>query len=387
MAEPNICERSIGVRRTGCSRALLSIVAGLVSAGCQDRGATGGSADAAAVDVSGDAATVPNPARICGATACRVSMEQRARGLRPCCRGDECGWSSSLIPEPHCYEPRRRRGGVDLSCPDIELPGSVIWRGCCTTGGTCGGLDLHTGLGCVAQAQLPLANPPAGGAAPRRCTYDAQATCEALVEVVCDGPEDCPGQVCCGRSRSKPQVSSIQYDRFVCLDSCAGAADPSGNYFEMCHPGARCSNPAHRCLGSYFLPDFLHRCFDSGPQPSSDAGSGGGEVRCGEHACQVGHKCCLASNGIAREGRTQWQSHCVAKDVACACRPTATVSDGGGVADAAAADAATAPDAGVDAAIDAATQAGADAEIDAQLDAATGAGSDASSDGAPTQGQ
>lgn len=73
----------------------------------------------------------------------------------------------------------------------IVLADLVTWPGCCTPEGQCGALDSSGTLGCIPNASLMMV-------APQACDYDPNNMCTSIVQVTCDGAEDCPGQQCCG---------------------------------------------------------------------------------------------------------------------------------------------------------------------------------------------
>ena len=104
----------------------------------------------------------------------------------------------------------------------------------CNTGEKCCVLD--PGLDYCAATNTPCA-----------CT---SPNCDTL-PVTCDGPEDCPGQICCG-------TFSFQQNRYTsvkCENSCGGP-----NKREICHPGQICMNPNQTCSQSPGLPSNLNRC-------------------------------------------------------------------------------------------------------------------------------
>jgi len=138
------------------------------------------------------------------------------------------------------------------------------------------------------------------------CTPDPDNTCERLVEVVCDGAEDCPGdQVCCGQYLDG-------YRRFVCRDDCQAAeTDEGGIWSDVCHPGDACPVDGYSCrANATFLPDFLYRCRDTGDPPTAVGSTAAGEINCGAELCGADQKCCLSVPGEPR---------CVARSEACTC--------------------------------------------------------------------
>ncbi len=69
----------------------------------------------------------------------------------PCCAGNACGLSVSLLG-PECIE-RDQPGSPDPDCPDQQLMGFPL-QGCCKPNRQCGVLDSFLGLGCVDPAQF-----------------------------------------------------------------------------------------------------------------------------------------------------------------------------------------------------------------------------------------
>jgi hypothetical protein len=87
------------------------------------------------------------------------------------------------------------------------------------------------------------------GPAAQPCQCDSGAC--TLLEVLCDGPEDCAsGQMCCGF------YDGTQYTRTECRSSCV----MQNGEFEMCHQGAQCATPGTTCSTSPSLPPYLLRC-------------------------------------------------------------------------------------------------------------------------------
>ena len=142
------------------------------------------------------------------------------------------------------------------------------------------------------------------------CTYDATNTCTRIVDVACDGAEDCPGQKCCA-------VYQGGYRSFECADDCAAADMPmvTGVYSsEACHPGESCSVDGYTCFeNTMLLPAFLFRCRDTGTEPVDTSGSvQANEINCGAAVCGTGQKCCISVPGEAT---------CQPKDKPCKCVP------------------------------------------------------------------
>lgn len=227
-----------------------------------------------------------------------------------CCVGDKCGITSSMIGG-QCVE-LNQPGTPDPTCPEQSIQGFNL-PGCCKDTGFCGVMDTFLGLGCVDPGQFTSQPPiPCGGgtggaggvsgsggtggstggaggstggagggtstpgekncgitnpdvcttgetccvldpgldycsAQPCACT---QPNCDITV-VSCDGPEDCPGQICCGTYSFQQQ----QYTTLACKSSCSAQ-----NEREICHPGGTCTNPNQTCSNSPSLPSYLHRC-------------------------------------------------------------------------------------------------------------------------------
>ena len=253
---------------------------------------------------------------VCGDETCAtVGPQAAAMGVSACCLEDDggCGIQTSLSGNTGL--PQGAPGGADATCPDLVVPGEADWVGCCTPEGQCGALDSgDDGLGCV--DNMNFMQPE------QSCTYDPDNTCQRLVEVNCDGAEDCPGdQVCCGRWQEG-------YRGFTCEDSCEAAEDADdggGIWSEACHPGESCSVDGFSCLQNLdYLPDFLFRCRDTGEEPGSAGSPAAGEVNCGPQVCGRGEQCCLSEPG---------EPACVAGDTPCSCNPGVDDSNDGGMAD------------------------------------------------------
>jgi len=68
-------------------------------------------------------------------------------------------------------------------------------------------------------------------------TPTCTATCSSPIDLVCDGPEDCPtGQTCCGT----PSMTGL---KAVCAATC-GMDQP-----ELCHNSSQCPTSAPKCCG------------------------------------------------------------------------------------------------------------------------------------------
>jgi hypothetical protein len=260
---------------------------------------TGGSA--------GSAGTMAMPPLECGNDTCPALEPGSAMlGVTQCCTdSDECGVKTPLAAS--CL-PMDSPGGVDPSCPIFEVMGGMLtWYGCCTPAGTCGA-QAGGNLGCIPNAELM--------AAEQSCTYDPANTCERLVDVACDGAEDCPGQKCCA-------VYQGGYRKFECADDCAVAdAPPSVYSSEACHPGESCTVAVYSCFqNTMILPDYLFRCRDTGEAPVNTGGSVlANEINCGDAVCGANQKCCISVPG---------QAVCTPKDQPCKCVPEGVDVDAG----------------------------------------------------------
>lgn len=260
-----------------------------------------------------DASPLPDVLSACGSSACPPLPGDDPLSREPCClpTTNECGARVRLFG-PSCLSPRSP-GSVDLSCPSLHVPGSGELQGCCSPDGHCGHFDRFGNLGCV-----PGGPDDAGDT----CTPRPDATCTSLVEVLCDGPEDCgPERVCCARD------SDGLFDRFACLASCdAGSTGPLGLWFEVCRAGGACESPGEVCGATAGLPSFLGRCRASDGAPGSasspvadasldspaprDAGAHAIGVVCGASVCAPGSKCCV---------REPEQPYCAPMDAVCEC--------------------------------------------------------------------
>jgi hypothetical protein len=229
-------------------------------------------------------------------------------GVSACCRPDDSCGIMTMLTSSECL-PLDAPGGVDLSCPG--LTGTVEWFGCCTPSGECGALDSSGALGCIPNSSLMLA--------PKSCTYDPNNTCTGIVDVQCDGPEDCTGgQQCCGH------FSQQGYREFVCADDCA-AEEQAGTFVassQICHPGDTCATTGYSCRqNTDYLPDYLFRCRDTGIDPvRTDLNTQKGKINCGDSVCGSGQKCCVSDPGLPR---------CIGKDEVCVCTPECSDTDGG----------------------------------------------------------
>jgi hypothetical protein len=108
-------------------------------------------------------------------------------------------------------------------------------------------------------------------------------SCLQAVAVTCDGAEDCPsGQKCCGKWDQ-------EYVEFGCFDSCEALNADAGFgmvvWFDLCHPGDACEDPAAQCLTSTYLPSSLSRCYDTGTEPDPGLAARAAEINCGQEVC------------------------------------------------------------------------------------------------------
>jgi hypothetical protein len=268
-----------------------------------------------------DLTTVPVVPLECGTTTCDpIDPMLAAMGVSACCRPDDsCGIKTILTGE-ECLQ-LGAPGGLDLSCAGLTTP--ISWPGCCTPEGQCGALASGT-LGCIPNSSLMMV-------APQACTYDPNNTCRAIRQIHCDGPEDCPGQQCCGHYNQ-----GGGYNDFSCADDCAAEeADPNSTAIavrEICHPGQECTanpdpaadpaTPAWECRqNTMLLPDYLFRCSDTGEAPvKTDLNTAAGKINCGDVVCGSGEKCCVSVPGLTK---------CVPEDEVCTCTPGCPENDGG----------------------------------------------------------
>jgi hypothetical protein len=246
-------------------------------------------------------ASTPTLSITCGDTLCELPMEVASLGVQPCCTDDDaCGELTPLAPGS-CLA-IGQPGGLDPTCPDYEIMGFTTWPGCCAPGGQCGAYSAGaSGLGCVPNGDL--------GQPEQSCEYDADNVCRRLLDVECDGPEDCPrGQMCCGEFSF-----SGGYRSFSCQDDCL-ALDAQGDaaWSEICHPGQPCAMEGYECRArTGYLPDFLYRCRMDGTEPGAAGSTEKDEVNCGDAVCGANEKCCIS----APEGAP----YCGPKDEPCLC--------------------------------------------------------------------
>ena len=285
----------------------------------------------------GDVRAIDVPARTCDGGTCTEPAFSEPLGEAACCLPfGQCGLASNVLGT-ECL-PRHAAGGVDINCPGRNLPGGFSIQGCCTPAGRCGLFDPTGELGCIGYA-----------ADAATCEFDAKNDCTSIVELPCDGPEDCDdGKVCCGR------VQRGRYDLFGCFPACDALIDgQSGVWVEICHPGASCTDPRFTCERSALLPPSFARCHVVESSAEPDAGRSSGDaslegsspeaspildasenaesaaegtpgVACGLMTCTAGQKCCTRTHEPnAETGPPFTDSYCGKPDVACACSPDA----------------------------------------------------------------
>lgn len=225
-----------------------------------------------------DSPAVPEATLIgCGDTPCPEPPVTPLEALACCDVDGGCGLTTGFLGG--VCTPPNRPGGVDSTCPALQLPGGPTLQGCCTPAGTCGAFDRFGDLGCIPGEDY--------GRAPIDCAYDARNDCTQIVEVRCDGPEDCDDrQQCCGRR----QLDS--YDAFGCFSRCDSITDGD--------------------VGIWLAVSV--------ETDASVADSSG--VRCGDDHCGEDQKCCV---------RPPHSPYCAPASDVCSCRlvsPEAGASDG-----------------------------------------------------------
>jgi hypothetical protein len=336
--------RSVALARAA-SLALVLVLA----AQCEGRGndAADASAEASGPPPIYDAALPDVVLPRCGDAACTEPSAGVLAEAACCLPSGGCGLQS-LVLDTACL-PRAPARGADPSCPPRSFSGGNTLAGCCGENGRCGVLDSDGELGCV---------PTAADAA--TCVYNAGNDCTSVVELPCDGPEDCEtGRVCCGRAHRG------RYDAFGCFPSCEIIDDHGGFWLEICHPRHACLNPKFSCVPDEQLPSFLARCREPAPPRVTDAGSPSDAdasiadaapesqdssflprakfvpvvetadlvpfgplprgVGCGNTTCKEGEKCCLRTH--APVGGTEAgvpdpiDPYCARGDQKCSCVP------------------------------------------------------------------
>jgi hypothetical protein len=326
-----------------------------------DTGAADASAEASKPPVY-DAALPDVVLPTCGDAACTEPPLGVLAEAACCLPSGECGLRS-LVLDTACL-PRAPTRGADLACPPRSFAGGNTLGGCCGADGRCGLLDSDGELGCVSTA-----------ADAATCVYDPNNDCTSVIELPCDGPEDCDtGKVCCGRAHRD------RYDAFGCFPACDGIVDDHGGFWvEICHPRHFCQNPRFNCEPDPTLPSFLARCREPAPPlvtntgDASDAdvsvadasvvdasvsdgsvdaipernvakppqarlvpiveiddlvlfGPAPRGVGCGDMTCAEGEKCCLRTHALAggaESGTTPpIDPYCARGDGACSCVPS-----------------------------------------------------------------
>jgi hypothetical protein len=266
-----------------------------------DGGAEGALAAGKSAGRTIDASAPPLPATPCGDASCPEPSQIDPLDVRACCLpSGACGLRARRLGS-ECLS-RAEVGTVDLACPTLHLGGGIDAQGCCSPDGRCGHFDRFGELGCVA-------SPTSDGSV--ACTYARSLDCRAVVELPCDGPEDCgAGRVCCGRS------ALGVYDAFGCFESCdAQSKGFQGVWLEICHPGGVCADSRYSCASAVGLPGFLGRCYRpadlTGAGAKGDAGDAAPRgVACGAAPCAANEKCCVRSPG---------QPYCAPLSTPCTC--------------------------------------------------------------------
>jgi hypothetical protein len=172
-----------------------------------------------------------------------------------------------------------------------------------STGGGSGGTAGRGGSGGVGAT-----GGIAGGAGVAGAGGTPPATCTP-VELVCDGAEDCPGQICCGRVDLAGGAPT--YVEFACQDTCEFTM--MGGWVELCHDGDTCAN-MEMCQQTVVLPTSLSRCLTMNGigAPRTDVSTAADEVNCGDTVCAAGEKCCLRQPDVP---------YCAPEAEPCACMP------------------------------------------------------------------
>jgi hypothetical protein len=263
----------------------------------------GGGGDGGVGNVSGGGTgggVIVDGGVVCGGVVCPPPSLPIGQ-VDSCCAGDKCGLTSSFLGG-QCVE-LGQAGVADPTCPQQTFQGIPL-SGCCKPTGVCGVLDTFLGLGCVDPSQFGGPPSPAcggggsggtGGTAgtggtggtsgasgqvdcgsnqnPGTCAVGEQccilapgldycdtasATCQctnnpncAITPATCDGPEDCPGQICCGTFSQ----AQNQYVSLACQSSCSGQFER-----EICHPNGSCTGAGTTCSQSSALPGYIWRC-------------------------------------------------------------------------------------------------------------------------------
>jgi hypothetical protein len=302
-----------GAVGTGGTGAVGTGGTGGVGTGGTGTGGTGVTGGAGGVPAGGSAGTGTGGTGgvVCGGQVCTGTNIPGIGQADPCCSSNnKCGLTNPALGG-QCAE-KNQAGKVDPNCPPLNQGGFQL-AGCCKPDNHCGYMDTFIGLGCVDPSQFGApstgtcnynggsggtgGSSGAGGSggsagsggtggsggsagvscgsttctggdkccavepAPGYCTATSnQCTCTGsnctTTDVQCDGPEDCPGQMCCG-------VFSVQLNRYTrteCRNSCASGGGTIRR--EMCHPGQTCTDSTQTCGQSQGLPSGynLYRC-------------------------------------------------------------------------------------------------------------------------------
>lgn len=294
--------RSDELRLRATAILALSIMDASCTASATKDSSEGGSR--APVRFLGDSNLPPEQPLRCGDARCLDPENGAALGELGCCLpSSACGFQSRVL-SPLCLPPHEP-GNVDLTCPSDALADGTTIQGCCTPAGRCGLYDRFGELGCV----------PTELADGATCRPVPDATCSSVVEVTCDGPEDCGASaVCCGRA------SHDTFDAFGCFASCGvQSADHGELWFEICHLGGSCPDARDTCSSVPGLPSSLGRCRANATPveggASLDAGTFAKGVACGQNACGADEKCCLID---------PLSAYCSPVDIPCSCAPGST---------------------------------------------------------------
>ena len=280
-----------------------SSTGGIAGTGNIGGGATGGSAGIGGIGPGGAGGVGGGS---CG--PCATPPPSPVGTVTSCCVGTKCGISIDLLG-PQCIE-QGQPGTPDPTCPTENIQGFPL-QGCCKPNNMCGVQDPLFGLGCVDPSEFGgPAGPPCGGGgtggggtggvgtggvgtggvgtggvggtkpgektcgtsnpdicgvSEKCCVLDPgldycaptnqQCACTSpnceTINVECDGPEDCPGQICCAVF----SFQQNQYTNLRCQNNCSGQTQR-----EVCHPGQKCLNPNHTCGQSPSLPSNINRC-------------------------------------------------------------------------------------------------------------------------------
>jgi hypothetical protein len=282
---------------------------GISTGGSGNAGGDGGSGNIGGTGGAGGSGGVV----VCGGVECPPPSVPIGQ-VDSCCVGDKCGITSSFLgsqcielnqpgqPDPSCppqsiqgftlpgcCKPNGMCGVMDsfigLGCvdpgpftgqPPIPCGGGTGGAGGSGGAGGAGGtggvvVDAGTGGsggspvdgGTPGQKTCGITNPDICASNETCCVLDpgldycsaSQCACTQpgcdITTVSCDGPEDCPGQICCGTYSFQQQI----YTTLSCKNTCT-----ANNEREICHPGQQCTNPNETCSNSPALPSYLYRC-------------------------------------------------------------------------------------------------------------------------------